>query len=129
MGFNSYTQTMCIDGAVDAMDETMITTETLQPKITSSSKLFERLSEVIDMMDISPAATMTTGRMEVHGHMNVFNDIKIDDGDISLMVSVRVMSEITSLKGSARFLPIDGMEAGSPRFSETFGDSYISGMF
>ncbi|KAI1061630.1 hypothetical protein LB506_011859 [Fusarium annulatum] len=129
MGFNSYTQTLCIDGAVDATDETMITTETLQPKITSSSKLFERLSEVIDMMDISPAATMTTGRMEVHGHMNVFNDIKIDDADISLMVSVRVMSEITSLKGSARFLPIDGMEAGSPRFSETFGDSYISANF
>ncbi|CVL11912.1 hypothetical protein FPRO06_07855 [Fusarium proliferatum] len=127
MGFNSYTQTLCIDGAVDATDETMITTETLQPKITSSSKLFERLSEVVDMMDISPAATMTTGRMEVHGHINVLNDTKIDDADISLMVSVRVMSEITSLKGSARFLPIDGMEAGSPRFNETFGDSYISG--
>ncbi|KAI1027728.1 hypothetical protein LB504_011738, partial [Fusarium proliferatum] len=127
MGFNSYTQTMCIDGAVDATDETMITTETLQPKITSSSKLFERLSEVVDIMDISPAATMTTGRMEVHGHMNVLNDTKIDDADISLMVSVRVMSEITSLKGSARFLPIDGIEAGSPRFNETFGDSYISG--
>ncbi|VTT83194.1 unnamed protein product [Fusarium fujikuroi] len=127
MGFNSYTQTMCIDGAVDATDETMITTETLQPKITSSSKLFERLSEVVDMMDISRAATMTTGIMDVHGHMNVLNDTKIDDADISLMVSVRVMSKITSLKGSARFLPIDGMEAGSSRFNETFGDSYISG--
>ncbi|KAF5688936.1 hypothetical protein FGLOB1_14701, partial [Fusarium globosum] len=79
------------------------------------------------MMDISHAATMTTGIMDVHGHMNVLNDTKIDDADISLMVSVRVMSKITSLKGSARFLPIDGMVAGSPRFNETFGDSYISG--
>lgn len=128
MGFNSYTETMCINGAVDATDETMITTESLQPKITSSSKLFERLSEVVDMTDISPAATMTTGIMDVHGHMNVLNDTKIDDADINLMVSVRVMSKITRLKGSARFLPIDGMEAGSPRFNETFGDSYISGM-
>lgn len=128
MGFNSYTQTMCIDGVVDATDETMITTETLQPKITSTSKLFERLSEVVDTMDISRAATMTTGIMDVHGHMNVLNDTKIDDADINLMVSVRVMSKITSLKGSARFLPIDGMEAGSPRFNETFGDAYISGM-
>ncbi|KAF4502563.1 hypothetical protein FAGAP_1205 [Fusarium agapanthi] len=127
MGFNSYTQTMCIDSAVEATDEAMITSETLSPKITISSMLFESVSEVADTMDISHAATMTTGKMEVHGHMNALNSAEIDDADISLMVSVRVMSEITSLKGSARFLPIDGMEAGSPRFNETFGDSYISG--
>ncbi|PNP78922.1 hypothetical protein FNYG_07787 [Fusarium nygamai] len=127
MGFNSYTQTMCIDSAVEATDETMITSETLPPKITSSSRLFERVSEVVDTMDISRAATITTGEMEVHGHTNALNDAEIDDADISLMVSVRVMSKITSLNGSARFLPIDGMEAGSPRFNETFGDSYISG--
>ncbi|KAF5617126.1 hypothetical protein F25303_13364 [Fusarium sp. NRRL 25303] len=127
MGFNSYTQTMCIDGAVDATDETMITSQTLQPKITSTSKLFKRLSEVVDTMDISRAATMTSGIMDVHGHMNALNDTKIDDADISLMLSVRVMSKITNLKGSARFLPINGMGAGSPRFNETFGDSYISG--
>ncbi|KAF5622078.1 uncharacterized protein FTJAE_11045 [Fusarium tjaetaba] len=127
MGFNSYTQTMCIDSAVDATDETMITSETLPPKITSSTRLFERVSEVVDTMDISRAATITTGEMEVHGHTKALNDAEIDDADINLMVSVRVMSEITSLKGSARFLPIDGMEAGSARFNETFGDSYISG--
>ncbi|KAG5754045.1 hypothetical protein H9Q70_003303 [Fusarium xylarioides] len=127
MGFNSYTQTMCIDSAVEATDETMITSETLPPKITSSSKLFERVSEVVDTMDISRAATITAGRMEVHGHMDALNDAEVDDADISLMVSVRVMSKITSLKGSAKFLPIDGMEAGSPSFNETFGDSYISG--
>ncbi|KAF5985419.1 hypothetical protein FBULB1_2914 [Fusarium bulbicola] len=127
MGFNSYTQTMCIDKAVEATDEAMITSEKLSPKITTSSMLFERVSEVADIMDISRAATITTGRMEVHGHMNAFNSAEIDDADISLMASVRVMSEITSLKGSARFLPIDGMEAGSLRFNETFGDSYISG--
>ncbi|KAF5674113.1 hypothetical protein FCIRC_7882 [Fusarium circinatum] len=127
MGFNSYTQTMCIDSAVEATDEAMITSEKLSPKITTSSMLFDRVSEVADTMDISRAATITTGRMEVHGHMNAFNSAEIDDADISLMASVRVMSEITSLKGSARFLPIDGMEAGSLRFNETFGDSYISG--
>ncbi|KAF5568188.1 hypothetical protein FPHYL_2920 [Fusarium phyllophilum] len=127
MGFNSYTQTMCIDSAVEVTDETMITSETLPPKITSSSRLFERVSEVVDTMDISRAATITSGSMEVHGHMNALSDAEIDDADISLMISVRVMSEITSLKGSARFLPIDGLEAGSPRFNETFGDSYISG--
>ncbi|KAF5253555.1 hypothetical protein FANTH_1626 [Fusarium anthophilum] len=127
MGFNSYTQTMCIDNAVEATDEAMITSEKLSPKITTSSMLFESVSEVADIMDVSPAATITTGRMEVHGHMNAFNSAEIDDADISLMASVRVMSEITSLKGSARFLPIDGMEAGSLRFNETFGDSYISG--
>ncbi|KAH7200443.1 hypothetical protein DER44DRAFT_813808 [Fusarium oxysporum] len=71
-------------------------------------------------------AMRLTGRMEVHGHINVLNDAKIDDAHISLMVSVRVMSQITNLKGSAKFLSIDGIEAGSPRFNETFGDSYIS---
>ncbi|KAK2478547.1 hypothetical protein H9L39_11035 [Fusarium oxysporum f. sp. albedinis] len=127
MGFNSYTQTMCIDSAVEATDENVATLETVPPKITYSSKLFERVSEAVDTMDISRAVTIKTGRMEVHGHKDALNDAKIDDADISLMISVRVMSQITNVKGSARFLPIDGMEVGSPRFNETFGDSYISG--
>ncbi|TVY61091.1 hypothetical protein Focb16_v014072 [Fusarium oxysporum f. sp. cubense] len=126
MGFNSYTQTMCIESAVEATDENMITSQTLPPKITYSSKLFEWVSEVVHTMDISRAATIKTSSMEVHGHINVLNDAKINDAHISLMVSVRVMSQITNLKGSAKSLPIDGIEAGSPRFNETFGDSYIS---
>ncbi|KAF5261061.1 hypothetical protein FOXYS1_8261 [Fusarium oxysporum] len=129
MGFNSYTQTMCIDSAVEATDENVATLETVPPKITYSSKLFERVSQAVDTMDISRAVTIKTGRMEVHGHKDALNDAKIDDADISLMISVRVMSQITNLKGSARFLPIDGMEVGSPRFNETFGDSYISANF
>ncbi|KAM0084029.1 hypothetical protein ACKRZS_003750 [Fusarium odoratissimum] len=131
MGFNSYTQTMCIYSysAVEATDENMITSQTLPPKIAYSSKLFEWVSEVVDTMDISRAATIKTGRMEVHGHINILNDAKIEDAHISLMVSVRVMSQITNLKGSAKFLSIDGIEAGSPRFNETSGDSYISGMY
>ncbi|PCD33618.1 hypothetical protein AU210_009838 [Fusarium oxysporum f. sp. radicis-cucumerinum] len=127
MGFNSYTQTMCIDSAVEATDENVATLETVPPKITYSSKIFERVSEAVDTMDISRAVTIKTGRMEVHGHKDALNDAKIDDADISLMISVRVMSQITNVKGSARFLPIDGTEVGSPRFNETFGDSCISG--
>ncbi|KAM5367747.1 hypothetical protein ACJA88_011363 [Fusarium oxysporum] len=127
MGFNSYTQTMCIDSAVEATDENVATLETVPPKITYSSKIFERVSEAVDTMDISRAVTIRTGRMEVHGHKDALNDAKIDDADISLMISVRVMSQITNVKGSARFLPIDGTEVGSPRFNETFGGSCISG--
>ncbi|EXL69141.1 hypothetical protein FOPG_14856 [Fusarium oxysporum f. sp. conglutinans race 2 54008] len=77
-------------------------------------------------MDISRAATIKTSRMEVYEPIDALNDAKIDDAHISLMVSVRVMSRITNLKGSAKFLPIDGIEAGSPRFNEAFRDSYIS---
>ncbi|RKL00769.1 hypothetical protein BFJ68_g12635 [Fusarium oxysporum] len=101
----------------------------LAPYDEAMRLLFERVSEAVDTMDISRAVTIKTGRMEVHGHKDALNDAKIDDADISLMISVRVMSQITNLKGSARFLPIDGMEVGSPRFNETFGDSYISGMY
>ncbi|KAI3582949.1 hypothetical protein IWW34DRAFT_900254 [Fusarium oxysporum f. sp. albedinis] len=98
----------------------------LAPYDEAMRLLFERVSEAVDTMDISRAVTIKTGRMEVHGHKDALNDAKIDDADISLMISVRVMSQITNVKGSARFLPIDGMEVGSPRFNETFGDSYIS---
>ncbi|QKD55485.2 uncharacterized protein FOBCDRAFT_240702 [Fusarium oxysporum Fo47] len=98
----------------------------LAPYDEAMRLLFERVIEAVDTMDISRAATIKTGRMEVHGHKDALNDAKIDDADISLMISVRVMSQITNVKGSARFLPIDGMEVGSPRFNETFGDPYIS---
>ncbi|EXK28097.1 hypothetical protein FOMG_15548 [Fusarium oxysporum f. sp. melonis 26406] len=114
MGFNSYTQTMCIDSAVEATDENVATMETVPPKITYSSKLFERVSEAVDTMDISRAVTIKTGRMEVHGHKDALNDAKIDDADISLMISVRVMSQITNLKGSARFFQSMGWRLARP---------------
>ncbi|KAF6521606.1 hypothetical protein HZS61_015864 [Fusarium oxysporum f. sp. conglutinans] len=89
----------------------------------------DAMRQVFDTMDISRAATIKTSRMEVYEPIDALNDAKIDDAHISLMVSVRVMSRITNLKGSAKFLPIDGIEAGSPRFNEAFRDSYISGMY
>lgn len=55
---------MCIDSAVEATDENVATLETVPPKITYSSKLFERVSEAVDTMDISRAVTIKSGRTQ-----------------------------------------------------------------
>ncbi|KAF9771021.1 hypothetical protein IL306_011370 [Fusarium sp. DS 682] len=127
MAYNSYTQTMCIDNAVEATAEnTGISGNPLQ-KVTFSTKLVERVSDVVDTMNISRAAAIKSGIIGVHGNTNAFNDAKLDKADISLLISVQVINQTFTLKDSARYLPIEGMDAGSPRFNEAFGDSYISG--
>ena len=68
MGFNSYSQTMCIDGAVEVSNENQVASENPSQVVTYSSKLVERLSDIVSSMNISyssaikvSASTTTSG--------------------------------------------------------------------
>jgi hypothetical protein len=127
MGYNSYTQTMCIDDAVEVSEGNPVVSENTPQKVTYSVKAIERVSDLVDEMNISRAATIQSGMIEVHGTSNAFDVAEIEDADISLMISVKVINQTTSLGASAPFKPIDSLLPGSTGFTEAFGDSYISG--
>ncbi|KAF4415099.1 hypothetical protein FACUT_13685 [Fusarium acutatum] len=122
VGYNSYTQTMCIDNAVDATEENTATSENSPQKVSYSVKAIEQVSDMVDELDISRAATIQSGTIEAHGISNAF-----EDADISLMISMKVINQTASLKASVPFKPIGGLLPGSRGFTKAFGDSYISG--
>ncbi|RBR08296.1 hypothetical protein FVER53590_13189 [Fusarium verticillioides] len=127
MGYNSYTQTMCIDDAVEVSEGNTVVSENTPQKVTYSVKTIARASDLLDEMNISRAATIQNGMVEVHGTSNALDVVEIEDAGITLMISVKVINQTTSLGASAPFKPIHSLLPGSTGFTEAFGDSYISG--
>ena len=127
MGFNSYTQTMCIDGAVDVKGENQVKTDNPSQVVTYSSKFVERLSDIVSSMNISYSSAIKKGTIEVAGNGNSIDEDKIKASDINLVVSVQVINQTTVLKNSAEFKPLKDVQPGSQAFNDAFGDCYISG--
>ena len=128
MGFNSYTQTMCIDGAVEVTKENQVNVENPSQVVTYSSKFVERLSDIVSSMNISYSAAIKKGTIEVSGNGNSIDEDKIKASDINLVISVQVINQTTTLKDVAQFKPLPDIQPGSAAFNDCFGDCYISGM-
>lgn len=129
MGYNSYTQTKCIDGAVEVTETENAHADNPSQTVTYSSKFLERLSDIVSSMNISYSAAIKKGTIEVSGNGNSIDEDKIKASDINLVVAVQVINQTTTLKDSASFVPIEGIAPGSNAFNDAFGDCYISGMY
>jgi hypothetical protein len=91
MGFNSYTQTPCINGAVTIATKAkdQIQNSTSQT-VSYSSRFVEKLSDVLGAMNISSAASIKSGTVEVSGNSSSINEDKIKASDLNAVVTVRV---------------------------------------
>jgi hypothetical protein len=127
MGFNSYTQTMCIHGAVAVTRGNKVESDNPSQVVTYSSKFVERLSDVVSSMNISYSSAIKKGTIEVAGNGNSIDEDKIKASDLNLIVSVQVINQTTSIKDSTLFQPLDKVQPGSQAFNDAFGDCYISG--
>ncbi|MCJ1390224.1 hypothetical protein MMC18_003082 [Xylographa bjoerkii] len=127
MGFNSYTQTMCIDGAVAVKSKNEVKTKNPSQVVTYSSKFVERLSDIVSSMNISYSSAIKKGTIEVAGNGNSIDEDKIKASDINLVVSVQVINQTTILENSAEFQELANVQPDSQAFNEAFGDCYISG--
>ena len=127
MGFNSYTQTICIDGAVEVKSKNVVHKDNPSQVVTYSSKFVERLSDIVSSMNISYSSAIKKGTIEVAGNGNSIDEDKIKASDINLVVSVQVVNQTTVVEDSAEFKSLQDVSPGSQAFNEAFGDCYISG--
>lgn len=127
MGYNSYTQTLCIDRAVTYNAHMTKTTANISQvsritnrwqnlpisdlnisreastnpqcskTVTYSSKLVQHLSQIATSLNVSHSASIKKGTVEVAGNSNAINEEKVRQSDINAVVTVNV---------SARFLLI-----------------------
>jgi hypothetical protein len=58
MGSNLYTQTLCIDNAVEVAEDNKVSTHNRQQQVTYSTNLVERMPDITDMLNISPSAAV-----------------------------------------------------------------------
>ncbi|KAI7192418.1 hypothetical protein KC363_g3336 [Hortaea werneckii] len=127
MGFNSYTQTMCIDKAVAFSAQQLVRSENPSQVVTYSSKCVNKLSDIVKSMNVSYSTSIKKGTVEVAGSNNTINEEKIKQSDINAVVSVKVVNQTTIVDETATFQPVKGILPGSTDFNERFGDCYISG--
>ncbi|KAM0265532.1 hypothetical protein ACHAPA_007683 [Fusarium lateritium] len=133
-GFNSYTHEICIDGAV-AVDTAGAHSESTQVHtierpsqvVSYSARAVEKLSDIIQTMNVSYPHSIKKGSITVSGSNSAIDEATFKSADINIIVTVKVTNQTTLMKNNARFVPMKGIELGSQSFNDAYGDSYISG--
>ncbi|KAF4462445.1 hypothetical protein FALBO_10745 [Fusarium albosuccineum] len=121
-GFNSFTQELCLDGAVVREDgtpgrqhqhETDDDGDSGKPHsgpvaqlVTYKTSIIDKVSDGFDTLDINAAFT-------------------IKNSDLTYMVSCKVVNQITMDQSLTKFSPIQTLKAAD--FPRVYGDSFISG--
>ncbi|KAG5661894.1 hypothetical protein KAF25_004133 [Fusarium avenaceum] len=133
-GFNSYTHEICIDGAVVVdtdgahNENTQVRTIEKPSQVVSySARAVEKLSDIIQTMNVSYPHSIKKGSVTVSGSNSAVDEATFKSADINIIVTVKVTNQTTLIKNNARFVPMKGIDCASQAFNESYGDSYISG--
>lgn len=92
-----------------------------------SARVVEKLSDVVEGMNVSYCSSIKKGTVAVSGSSSTIDETTFKTADLNIVVTVKVTNQTTVIKENAEFQHIDGIEPGSTLFNESYGDSYISG--
>ncbi|KAF2793408.1 hypothetical protein K505DRAFT_417828 [Melanomma pulvis-pyrius CBS 109.77] len=127
-GFNSFTHELCIDRAVKVNSPKTVQTNVNQSQVVSySARFVEKLSDVMDTMNVSYCSSVKKGTIEISGNTSTVDETTFKSSDLNAVVSVKVVNQTQSLEDGCLFQPIDDVVAGSSHFNQVYGDCYISG--
>ncbi|KAH8627321.1 hypothetical protein IG631_17089 [Alternaria alternata] len=134
-GFNSYTQTLCIDHAVVRDSELAIE---VKPNIDSEkhvaqsviykTSVIDKTTDVTDNLNVSGAFSIKYDQLKVEGNAKFVDTDKIKNSDVSIMISVKVVNQSIYDHQLLKFQPVSGIkDLTAQRLIEVYGDSFISG--
>ncbi|KAF3082680.1 hypothetical protein TWF569_006884 [Orbilia oligospora] len=141
-GFNSFTQTLCINNAVVRETETLpgpSPAETgqsadlaekkhISQSVTYKTSIIKKTTDVTNMMNINGAFTILNDQLKVEGSGKFIDTNIIKDSDFSVMVSVKVVNQVIYDHSLTKFQPIPNIKDMTQRhLVEIYGDSFISG--
>ncbi|KAK3690521.1 hypothetical protein B0T22DRAFT_516074 [Podospora appendiculata] len=99
----------------------------LSQVVTYSTRIVDKISDVVRSMNISPVSCIKSGTVESLGNSLVVDEAKFATGDVNIGVSVRVTNHMSTSSSDAKFIPPQADEMDSKKFLETYGDCYVSG--
>ncbi|KAJ4214942.1 hypothetical protein NW759_009966 [Fusarium solani] len=132
-GFNSFTQELCLAGAVVREDGSSpakladidTSLKPVPQSVTYKTSIIDKVSDVFNNLDINATFTVKFGKGSVEGSGDFLNVSKIKNADLTYMVSCKVINQITTDQSLTKFSPIQGLKAAD--FPRVYGDSFISG--
>ncbi|KAK6339138.1 hypothetical protein TWF718_008562 [Orbilia javanica] len=129
-GFNSFTQTLCVNNAVVrdteliASKQNSTEVEQIAQSIVYKTSIIDKTTDVTDEMQINAAFNIKYDQLKVNSSGNFVNTNKIKESDVSIMVSVKVVNQVIYNHSLTKFQPITGLKDLTPqRLAEIYGDS------
>ncbi|KAJ7895750.1 hypothetical protein B0H13DRAFT_2234546 [Mycena leptocephala] len=141
MGFNSFTQQLCINDAVKTKDNQTATEKNLaRPQykkgemdsstsqvVTWSAKFVDRISEVTDSLNISGSLEIKCDAIGGGGGASAhfIDSNKFKESDLNYFIQVKVTNQQLVANDVTEFSPIANVSDAD--FTRVYGDSFISG--
>ncbi|PIG89723.1 hypothetical protein AARAC_005045 [Aspergillus arachidicola] len=138
-GFNSYTQQLRVNDAVIKENKTALTdddlkgkltgnTDTISQQVTFTSKFVEHASDITEALNISGALEIKYQGMGAKAAGSYLDSSKVKESDINYFVQVKVVNQQLIADDATKFNVIPNVSVtDQQRFTEVYGDSYISG--
>ncbi|KAF2805523.1 uncharacterized protein BDZ99DRAFT_423807 [Mytilinidion resinicola] len=135
MGFNSYTQQLCVNDVVQKPGGIKGSERDLRSDGQSSvsqvvsweAGFVDNMSEVINSLNISGALEITVAALGggAGGHGNYIDNSTFKQADAKYNITVKVTNQKLIANEITQFVPIPNVPES--KFSEVYGDSFISG--
>lgn len=96
--------------------------------VSFTAKFVDKLSEITDDMNLSPALAVKTRSLGVSGRGSYVNTDRFHESDVRFYISVKVVNQSINFKDALEFFPVRSVPIDDrEKFNATFGDSFISG--
>ena len=96
--------------------------------ITYKAEFVDNLSAVMEDLNMSPAVGIWAGKLSLSGGTTYINERKFKDSHINLFINVKVVNDKTVLNQELlRFNEIKSVMEDRKRFTDTYGDGFVSG--
>ncbi|KAF2264615.1 hypothetical protein CC78DRAFT_532991 [Lojkania enalia] len=98
---------------------------TTSQSVTYSTRAIENVSDIMDALNISTSMSIKYGTIHGNGNASFVNENKVLDSELNYVVSVIVNNDAHAQIEEMEFQDIPGLPLN--RFTEVYGDSFISG--
>ncbi|KAE8323661.1 hypothetical protein BDV39DRAFT_208643 [Aspergillus sergii] len=138
-GFNSYTQQLRVNDAVIKENKTALTdkdlrgnstgkSDSISQQVTFTSKFVDHASDITEALNISGALEIKYQGMGAKAAGSYLDSSKVKESDINYFVQVKVVNQQLIADDATKFNVIPNIPVtDQKRFTEVYGDSYISG--
>ncbi|KAF2197042.1 hypothetical protein GQ43DRAFT_475787 [Delitschia confertaspora ATCC 74209] len=98
---------------------------TTSQSVTYSTRAIENVSDIMDALNISTSMSIKYGTIHGNGNASFVNENKVLDSELNYVVSVIVNNDAQAEIEDMQFQDIPNLPLN--RFTEVYGDSFISG--
>ncbi|CAG7557900.1 unnamed protein product [Fusarium equiseti] len=133
-GFNSFTQQLCVNGAVTSSKEagseakkepSPHPAQPVAQDVVYKTSIVDKVTDVTNEMNVNAAFSIKYDAFDAKGKVGFLNTSKVKEADVTFLISVKVVNQVIYDHSLINFQPIDGV--GTESFTDVYGDCFVSG--